>query len=190
MYLDYLVQIFFIIAPVFVGGIFFIFSLKKNYFSILNKPIDFNYKIFNKRFFGENKTFRGILLIPLYTYIFIIFTGLFLELLGVDLSKIIFDYSFKGSFKGLLYGLAYSLGELPNSFIKRQIGIGPGAKSKNIFLKYIFKIIDNIDSLVACSFVLFFVYGINFNLIAGAFFTGVLLHFGTDLLMKKIKLKK
>ena len=51
------------------------------------------------------------------------------------------------SFGGLL-GTAYILGELPNSFIKRQLDIAPGAAAKGILNK-LFWCADQIDSSLA-----------------------------------------
>lgn len=49
---------------------------------------------------------------------------------------------------GLLASLGFMLGELPNSFIKRQLGILPGEAAKSLFKKVIFSITDRIDSIL------------------------------------------
>ena len=186
---NYFIQIIFIIFPILIGGILFIFSLKKDYFSFLNRPIDFGYKIFGKRLFGDNKTFRGVLLMPLYVALVVFLLGRLLGGFNFNINNLVFDYGQQGVFFGLFYGLAYSLGELPNSFIKRQLDINPGGQPEKQIQKRIFIIIDDTDSLFACSLVLLLLYRIDFSFIIGAFLLGVVLHFLTDILMKKNGLK-
>jgi hypothetical protein len=47
---------------------------------------------------------------------------------------------------GLLLGTGYIVGELPNSFAKRQLGIGPGAAGQGTAGR-VFWVIDQLDSL-------------------------------------------
>jgi CDP-2,3-bis-(O-geranylgeranyl)-sn-glycerol synthase len=49
---------------------------------------------------------------------------------------------------GLLASLGFMLGELPNSFIKRQMGILPGEAAEDLLKKVIFLVIDRIDSVL------------------------------------------
>jgi hypothetical protein len=48
---------------------------------------------------------------------------------------------------GLLLGIGYVIGELPNSFVKRQLDIGPGAAAPGL-LAPLFWLADQLDSLV------------------------------------------
>src|SRR5215472_3366443 len=73
----------------------------------------------HRRWFGANKTWRGVLVMPLAAA------------LGVRLALMFWPDEFGGwnfFLLGLLLGLAYVLAELPNSFIKRRIGIEPGKR--------------------------------------------------------------
>ncbi len=174
--------------PILAGGLLFIFSLKKNLFLYLKKPLDLNQVVFGKRIFGNNKTFRGIVLMPIYVTFFIFIFGRLFEALGVDLNKIIFDYSLTGLKYGFIYGLTYSLAELPNSFIKRRLNIEPGQQLTSSW-RSVFVAIDNIDSLLGCGVVLYFVYGIGWQYIVGALCFGFFIHLATDVFMRKLKLK-
>ena len=186
--MNYFIQVFFIILPILVAGLLFIFSLKKNLFSFFRKPLDFNRTVFGKRIFGDNKTFRGIILMPVYVGLVVFTFGRFLEWTGVDLNKIVFDYSVTGWKYSLVYGLAFSLAELPNSFIKRQLAINPGQQI--VFgWRSLFVLIDNIDSLLGCGIVLYFAYGIDWQYIIGALCFGFFIHLATDVFMRKLKLK-
>lgn len=55
---------------------------------------------------------------------------------------------------GLLAGLGFMLGELPNSFIKRQMGIGPGEPGRGPAAKTVFTVVDRIDSMLGMLLVL------------------------------------
>jgi CDP-2,3-bis-(O-geranylgeranyl)-sn-glycerol synthase len=49
---------------------------------------------------------------------------------------------------GAWAGLGFMLGELPNSFVKRQLGIAPGAAAAGWFRGALFYAIDRCDSVV------------------------------------------
>ena len=49
---------------------------------------------------------------------------------------------------GLVAGLGFMLGELPNSFLKRQMGIPPGTAPASPHLRAIFLGFDRMDSIV------------------------------------------
>lgn len=175
---NYFIECFLYILPVLLSGILFIFFLKKDYFKFLNKPIDFN-----KNVFGKNKTFRGIILMPIFCFFFTLILGFFLN----NQNEI---YLTGNLYKSFFLGLFYSLGELPNSFIKRKLGIPPGEKSKKETERRFFWVLDNIDSIIFCLICLVFIYQINPVYLIGILFLGSIIHFMTDFLMFKIKIKQ
>lgn len=176
--INYIIECFFYILPILLSGILFIIFLKKNWLNFLNKPIDFNTNIF-----GKNKTFRGLLLMPLFCFFF----TLLLTILINGKNEI---YIMDNLFKSFLLGLFYSVGELPNSFIKRRLDIPPGGVSKKINQKLIFLILDNIDSIVSCCLCLLIVYHIDPIFLPGIFVLASALHLSTDILLLKIKVKQ
>lgn len=176
--INYLIECFFYILPILLSGILFILFLKTNWLVFLNKPLDFKTNIL-----GKNKTFRGLLLMPLFCFFF---TFLFTLLMNGRNEIIMTD----NLFKSFILGLSYSLGELPNSFIKRRLGIPPGSVSKNNTQKVLFLILDNIDSIIFCCLCLIFVYHIDPIFIPGIFILASLLHFLTDIFLFKIKVKQ
>jgi CDP-2,3-bis-(O-geranylgeranyl)-sn-glycerol synthase len=40
------------------------------------------------------------------------------------------------------------LGELPNSFVKRQLGIAPGQAANTAFARPVFAVLDRVDSIL------------------------------------------
>lgn len=176
--ISYLIECFLYILPIFLSGILFILFLKTKWLNFLNKPLDFKTNIF-----GKNKTFRGLLLMPLFCFFF---TFLFTLLMN-GRNEVFLTGNL---FKSFLLGLSYPLGELPNSFIKRRLGIPPGEISKKNTQKIIFLVLDNIDSIIFCCICLIFIYHIDIIFIYGVFVLAVALHFSTDILLLKIKVKQ
>ncbi len=188
--MNYLLQCFFIVLPLLIAGLIFIFFLKYKYLQIFNKPIDMHMNFYGKRLFGDNKTFRGFFIMPIATVLAVMVISLLFKIFDVDEETILFDYNFSGSYKALIYGAAYVCGELPNSFVKRRLNINPGERADQKHMRIFFDIMDKIDSLIACGFVAFFVYGIDSQFIFGAIALGVFLHYLTDVMMVKMRLKK
>jgi CDP-2,3-bis-(O-geranylgeranyl)-sn-glycerol synthase len=111
-------------------------------------PLDGGRTIAGRRLFGDNKTVRGfVVMVPA--------TGLAFALLASLLDIV------QGGLNGLwpLSPVGYTLlgawgavgfmaGELPNSFIKRQLGIPPGAAAQSRFAGPLFLVIDRLDSIL------------------------------------------
>jgi hypothetical protein len=84
---------------------------------LLCKPI-------HQRWFGENKTWRGLVLEPLFA-IPAVWAVQSWEMRGGNESLVSF-VSVSPVLFGVFLGAARILGELPNSFLKRRLGIAPG----------------------------------------------------------------
>jgi hypothetical protein len=168
-----------IILPVLLAGLTFILILK--FFpNFLNFPLDFSRTYNGKRIFGQNKTIKGPLIMTL-------FTGLF----GISFYNYLnFPTTFSIFLSYALIGLLYSLGELPNSFFKRQLNISPGSKAIAQPWKTIFNFLDIYDSLFFCYLGYVFIFNFDsYITFVTILFSGVL-HLLTDVLMKKLKLKQ
>lgn len=132
------------VFPVILAAILHMFVVKKNWWNKLLFPLD-HYKTFKgKRIFGDHKTYRGVFVMVLfsifftYLYEFILTKYSNLQIYNLlDFTK----YSFY--FYGVLFGLGYILGELPNSFYKRQKNVIPG-KTNTIIMR----LIDLSDSVI------------------------------------------
>lgn len=175
--MNLLETILFIILPVLLAGVTFIFILKLKILDFISFPLDLGLHFRGKRIFGRNKTLRGPLVMSFFTTIYgWIVNYLFNNPLNFDVRKIITIF--------FLIGLSYSLGELPNSFIKRQLDIPPGKTSKNIFI-----IIDTFDSLFVCGIIYVLLFKLPLTIVLSAILIGGFLHLATDKLMVALKLK-
>lgn len=172
-----------IIIPVLLSGLTLIVLLKifgKETFSF---PLDLGFKFKNKRMFGENKTIKGPIVMSLFTGLYgWLLIKIFPEsILTLSSLTVFYYYS--------LIGLSYSLGELPNSFIKRQLSIPPGATSKKKTEACFFRILDIVDSLVICGIVYYYLFKFPIGIIFRAVLLGSIFHLATDQLMIGLKLK-
>jgi hypothetical protein len=90
---------------------------------------------------------------------------------------------------GLLLGFAYAVFELPNSFIKRRVGITPG-KTAEGFKKIIFIFIDQIDSILGCVLVVNMVYKMSVQFYFCYVLVGAVTHIVINVLLYLLKLRK
>jgi hypothetical protein len=95
----------------------------------LKRPLDGGATFRGRRLFGDNKTWRGALVITAGVTV----TTLLLSHWDWWWSHLPADLRHAGALPyGLLLGLGVVIGELPNSFIKRRLGIEPGARGRSI----------------------------------------------------------
>jgi CDP-archaeol synthase len=186
--LEYLLQVALIIFPVFMAGVLFIVTLKLGLLADWKIPLDGGRFFRGRRIFGDNKTLLGLLFFPCGAVLAYV-SGIVLAQVGIFPSQSVLRYSFEGVPFIFGYGLAYTLGELPNSFFKRQRGVAPGARAKGNIEKKVFAFIDRADSIVACALYLVVFSSLEIQYIWGALILGIGVHFLTDTLMRAWKIK-
>jgi hypothetical protein len=123
------------------------FVMKYDWFKFLKGPMDCGVRFRGKPLFGPNKTWRGLIVSAAGTVIFA-FVHAMLYHHAHFLSVTIVDYAIVSPLLiGLAMGVGMILGELPNSFLKRQLGIGAGQQESG-FLGFVFRLYDQIDLLI------------------------------------------
>jgi CDP-2,3-bis-(O-geranylgeranyl)-sn-glycerol synthase len=135
--------------PVVAAGAMHIAAIRADVLPALARmPIDAGLTLRGRRLFGDNKTLRGLILMPFFTTAM---TTAQTALAGrYDWARTLTPQALSDAGPvswGLLLGLGYVLGELPNSFLKRQIEIAPGEAGRGP-LGPVFWIVDQVDSLI------------------------------------------
>jgi hypothetical protein len=107
-------------------------------------PLDGGLCFRSRRIFGANKTVRGfIVMVPAAGAAFALLASLAADATHAWLWPVSrSSYALIGAFAGL----GFMAGELPNSFLKRQLGIEPGAAPRNGFATVLHFALDRLDS--------------------------------------------
>lgn len=106
-------------------------------------PIDGGLHLRGRRLFGDNKTYRGfVVMVPASGLSFLVVSMLWRAFAEIPWSLNISECFLVGC----LGGFGFMAGELPNSFLKRQLDIPAGAAASNRLLKPSFFVLDQVDS--------------------------------------------
>lgn len=136
-----------LLVPIIGAGILHVLILHHRWFPWLTIPVDGGLEIRGKRLFGDHKTIRGFAIMMLGGGLF-----LWLQSLLAHWSPAIAELGFVDYrtispwIDGMVYGAGYVLGELPNSFAKRRLGIGEGQKGRGP-VGALFLAIDQVDGV-------------------------------------------
>ena len=111
-------------------------------------PLDAGLTLRGRRLFGVNKTIKGfVVMVPATALSF----GALAAALGLSSERslglwAVGPVAYVGL--GLLAGLGFMAGELPNSFIKRQLGVAPGQAAEGVGAGWLFALLDRVDSVI------------------------------------------
>ncbi|MGO8992260.1 MAG: CDP-archaeol synthase [Polyangiaceae bacterium] len=126
--------------PLVVAGVIHMLAVRRDWLPSLKRPV-------SERLFGPNKTVRGFVVMPLGT------------VAGVYVARALEPFVAAGVdvhvrdappiALGLVVGLGYMIAELPNSLMKRRLGIAPGELPERN--RALFAFIDQADSVIGCA---------------------------------------
>jgi CDP-diglyceride synthetase len=114
---------------------------------LLLAPIDCGAHFRGHRVFGDNKRLRGFVALPLAAAVAFAALAACRDWLPESLAGGLWPLStlqFAGV--GLAAGFAFLLAELPNSFLKRQLGVAPGEVPEQGGLRMFCLLLDRVDS--------------------------------------------
>ena len=107
-------------------------------------PLDGGLTLRGRRVFGDHKTLRGFVVIaPAAAFAFAALSGIAGEATGRFLWTL---SSGQYAALGAWAALGFMAGELPNSFVKRQLGIAPGGAARSRGGTVVQFVFDRIDS--------------------------------------------
>lgn len=183
------------LMPVILAGILNMIFCKSPLFEGRNAPMDRGHSLRDgKRLFGANKTWKGFWGMVFFGALSQLVWGWLLQVLP-ELGRQHLIYShYENSLPlnlllGSLLGLAYVLFELPNSFVKRRLDIRPGKTADNGW-KWLFILLDQIDSLLGCILVLLCFISLSWQQLVGILLVGTLTHLGVNRILFLLKLRK
>jgi len=139
--------------PVVIGGVLHMVVVSRNYLPQLARPVW-------TRAFGVNKTWRGFVVVPALTAL----GALLLLPLEWWLGERSPFAGYSLVFAGAIAGLGYMLGELPNSLVKRRLGIAAGELPEQG--KLITIAVDQLDSAVGVALAYLLWLGISLDVMA------------------------
>lgn len=147
-----------------------------------------------KRLFGDNKTWQGFFGMIAATALWMaVAAWLVTHFANIQHLSLVSFEAFAPPLNawlfGALLGLAYVVAELPNSFLKRRIGIPPG-KNASGARGFFFLVLDQADSVIGCVIVLLFVSGITWLDALLLVLLGSIAHYLTNLGLYVVRLKR
>lgn len=136
----------FLVVAMSTAGIAHVAWLKSRFAQRFAVPIDAGRNVRGRRLFGENKMLRGFVVMPIAAALAFAAWAAAWPTLGM---RSLWPLSL-GEFAalGLACGFAFMAAELPNSLIKRQLGIEPGMTPTQPAMRALFFVVDRCDSVL------------------------------------------
>lgn len=177
------------IAPVLAAGLVHVAVLKADLLPGLAVPLDRGLRWRGRPLLGPNKTVRGLVVMPLATAVAVgVQAGL--ERRHSRLAALSQRKRWRSGpwAAGALLGFAYIAAELPNSFVKRQLGIPAGGRAERyVAVQYL---VDQGDSVLGCVAMLRLLRPASTSLLVAAGAMGLVTHVAVDGLMHAIGLRR
>lgn len=161
------------ILPLVLANTCHIVVVKKDWLSWLCIPIA-------PKAFGYNKTIRGFVVLPIFCWFWVLLFSLWKGPFTISTMNDVLI--------GLGLGVVYLLSELPNSFVKRRLGIANGEHSKRF--KGLQMLVDKADSLVGMLIFYYFVVNITVIEVLQLFVLALMVSLLTSFILHTIQLKK
>ncbi len=191
-----LVQALWLAMPTIIAGVLHMVVVKRGWLSALAVPLDGGRVWRGHRLFGDNKTWRGVV-------VMLVIGGVVGALQGALFGALASDRGWSSlgdtmlhagtaaqyALANLVFALGYVVGELPNSFLKRRLQIAPGAKGAGP-VGLLFLLVDQADSVVA-GFVfgaLLFPFSLSFVVGASVILSGV--HLLITVVLAALRIKR
>jgi CDP-2,3-bis-(O-geranylgeranyl)-sn-glycerol synthase len=176
-------RILFICVAVTVAGVVQVIWLRSAASRRFLAPVDLGMTVRGRRLFGDNKTWRGFLgMVPACALTFAVGSWVFPGLW--DLST----WGYLGL--GASCGLGFMAGELPNSFVKRQLDVPPGEAPKHPLWRRVGWLVDRFDSLVGGLLAITLVVPMTVSTWLGCLLVGPGVHAALSFALHKAGVKK
>jgi CDP-diglyceride synthetase len=143
-----------LLLPLVGGALLHGVCMRTGWLGFLARPIDGGRRLGGRPLFGHSKTWRGPILVAAgAAAVWALQRGPLHGIEAVAAIELVDATTLPGVWFGALLGAAAELAELPNSFVKRRIGIAPGATTGGP-LSAVFWLWDQLDLLLGYGLVL------------------------------------
>ena len=151
------------------------------------QPLDAGLTLRGRRLFGENKTRRGfVVMVPASAAAF----ALLAALAGDPAALGLWPLSISGyALAGAIAGFGFMAGELPNSFVKRQLDIAPGGAPCGPLASACQFAVDRLDSGIGMLLALNTFSAVPWRAVAVVLIAGPFIHWTFSVLMFHLGLK-
>jgi len=146
---DALARALFIIVAFVLAGLAHSAWLGSRWSRALLIPVDGGLRVRGRRVFGDNKTVRGfVVMVPAAALTFWALS-VALSAVAPNVASSLWSISTRDyALLGAWAGLGFMLGELPNSFIKRQLDVAPGQAPRGRTAAVLSFVVDRLDSII------------------------------------------
>jgi hypothetical protein len=154
------------------------------------QPLDAGLTLRGRRLFGENKTVRGfVVMVPAVAASFALL-ALLAMLAGDPAAVGLWPLSISGyALAGAIAGFGFMAGELPNSFVKRQLDIAPGEATRGPLASVCQFAVDRLDSGIGMLLALRLLVSVPWRTVAVVLMVGPLIHWTFSVVMFRLGVK-
>ena len=147
--IDPLATALFLVAAFVAAGLAHSVWLASRWSRALAIPIDGGLRVRGRRLFGDNKMVRGfVVMVPAAGAAFWVL-GVLLDATSPALRASLWPLgNGELAMLGVWAGLGFMLGELPNSFVKRQLDVAPGLPPAGAIARAVSFTVDRVDSII------------------------------------------
>lgn len=168
-------QILYLGSPLLLVALASGFCVKFDWLRCLKRPLDLGRCFRGRRIFGDHKSWRGFILNVFFCVLGTIIQTWLTHRGFIPAWFPLLDYGKFGYLAGVLLGTGMTFGEMPNSFLKRQLAIPPGNKKKGP-LGIIFFLFDQVDLTIGIWVFLFLLVRPSLTLVLWSFLLTFVLH--------------
>jgi CDP-archaeol synthase len=179
-----------LVAPVLAAGLVHVAVLKTGALSAMAVPLDGGRTLRERPLLGARKTWRGLLLMPAATALATSLQARLAGRLSPRATRWVGASPGCGPrpwLVGAVLGFGYCAAELPNSFVKRQLGVPAGGSAAR--LRWLQYAVDQADSVAGCMLALRLVCRRPAGELAAAAALGTGAHVAVERLMHAVGLR-
>ncbi|HUV60237.1 MAG TPA: CDP-archaeol synthase [Desulfatiglandales bacterium] len=173
--LEIICQILFLGSPLLLVAMAQGFCIKYDWLSRLKRPLDLGLSFKENRIFGDHKTWRGFVINLTFCTLGTMIQASLQNRDYLPSWLPLLDYKEYRYLSGIFLGIGMTLGELLNSFLKRQLKIAPGKRRRGI-LGVAFFLFDQVDLTIGMWVFFFFLIKPSLLLILWSFLITIVLH--------------